>query len=322
MIRDRTIANRTRASRPRRIGALFAAALMASTGVAMAQQSADQSAPPPPPATKGADGGPQLAQPRQGPRFMADGEWGGRRGHHRGPGWRHRQGPGMMSPAKIAGALSVVETGIGIKPDQMDAWRSFTGAMIAFAEASQPPFMDRPGRDGVRMMPNADGSRAGSSPAQDDDPSASDEAGEPPMATEARPGAATPGDVKDRAFRFLDRMADRAIERGEKAKALKSAIDGLKGVLTDEQVTTARGLVRSMMMEAHQRHHGDRGRHGGWRHHGWDRGDRGDDMGRRHMGRDQMGPGDGMGWGNPRHHGMGSGPQDPDDGNDSGPDNG
>ena len=121
MIHDRPIAHRARASRSRRIGALFAAALMASTGVAMAQQSADQPAPPPPPAANGPDGGPHMAPPRHGPQFMADREWGGPGGHHRGPGWRHRPGPGMISPAKIAGALAIVETGIGIRPDQMDA---------------------------------------------------------------------------------------------------------------------------------------------------------------------------------------------------------
>ena len=133
---------------------------------------------------------------------------------------------------------------------------------------------------------------------------------------DAGPDAGKPADAKDRAFRFLDRMADRAIERGDKAEALKSAIDGLKGVLTDEQVATARGLVRSMMMEAHQRHHG---RHGGWRHHGWDRGG---ERGPHGMGPGHMGPGDDMGPGGSPHPGMGPGQGGPGEDDDFGPDNG
>ncbi|MEX6505978.1 hypothetical protein [Jiella sp. M17.18] len=225
----------------------------------------------------------------------------------------------MMAPAKIAGALSIIETGIGVRPDQMGAWRNFTGALIAFVEASQPPFMGGPGGPGapggVRMMPNANAPQPGNPPAPG--PRAN---GQPSAADNGGPAAVGQDNAKARAFRFLDRFADRAIDRGEKAKALKNAIGQLQNVLTDEQVQTARGLVRSMMMEA-------RARHGGWHHHhhGWGRGEKmgpGDGMRPDRMGPHHMGPGDDMGPAMGPHHGMGPGPQGPDDDDGFGPDNG
>ncbi|KQT82180.1 hypothetical protein [Aurantimonas sp. Leaf443] len=198
------------------------------------------------PATAFAQGAPDAPA---GPRMeRGDGpkQHGGR--HHGGP----RRGPmmmAMMSPAKVAAALATLETGIGIRSDQMDAWRAFTGAAVAFAQASGPAGGMRPGMD-RDARPASPPPAAGQTPpapggAMPDESEA--EAGAPDEA-----GGPTP-------FAMIDRMADGAIERGQKAQALKTALDQLRGALTPEQVETAQGLVRSMMHEAHQ----DRGDRGG-----------------------------------------------------------
>ncbi|MCE7027245.1 hypothetical protein [Jiella avicenniae] len=209
-------------------------------------------------------------------RFAQDFE----RGHH---GWRHgrHHGPrhGMMSPAKLAGALAALETGIGIQPDQMGTWRNFTGALVAFAEAAQPPRGRHgmgPGPRGPRGMDAGRGG-PGATPAP-----------QPPEAgagnADDAAAAGAPGDRPQQglfAFRMLDRFADRAIDAGEKAKTLKSALADLEATLTPEQVDRARGLVRAMMRDMRKEHRGGR----------WDRHDRGDRTGwRGHHRQGQRGP--------------------------------
>ncbi|MAU98862.1 MAG: hypothetical protein CMP81_23760 [Fulvimarina sp.] len=224
---------------------------------------------------------------------------------HRGPG-RHGPRGMMMSPAKLAGALAALETGVGIQPDQMATWRTFTGALIAFAESVQPP---RRGMHG--MGPGPRGMEA------DDE---ADDAADAPDVTAPQDGAAkaSPDDsalqTQDGqrglfAFRMLDRFADRAIEAGDRAETLKSAMADLERTLTPEQIDTARGLVRSMMRD--MRHEWRRGEHGprhgmGPRHGGRDghrfgdrhdgpRGPKGDEMRNQPDGQgapDAAGPGD------------------------------
>lgn len=58
-----------------------------------------------------------------------------------GPGWGHRPDVRM----KLARDLAGLETLIGIRADQLDAWRDYTSALLAVAEPPRPP------------MPPADG---------------------------------------------------------------------------------------------------------------------------------------------------------------------
>ena len=326
-----------RRTRSRALIGLSAAALMlGTTAGAMAQQ---PPAPPPPPAHAGPDGGPQ-GGPRGGPGAMPP-RWAGPMDRHDGPGdhrfWRDHQGGAgpmgphhgmhdMFSPARLAVALSAMETGIGIRPDQMDAWRSFTSALVAFAEASEPTFGGM-GPGGFRMMPNADASgpadRPGGPGMMGQDATAADQDTGPDASGDpAGPGASLPG------FRILERITDRAIARGEKAQELKQALANVESVLTPQQVQQARGLMRSMMRDMRAMHdmhdgrdgHGGPGdedagmrrghhRHPGW-HHGWDEG--------RHdgwQGRDD----DRGGWRGDDRPGPDGGPDMQDDG---GPDQG
>ena len=55
-------------------------------------------------------------------------------------------------------------------------------------------------------------------------------------------GAQSPMPVEEPLF--TERLVDQAIERGEKAKALKAAIAGLRPVLTPEQIVRLRGSER------------------------------------------------------------------------------
>ncbi|TFF24955.1 hypothetical protein E3C22_06105 [Jiella endophytica] len=231
---------------------------------------------------------------------------------HRGPGHHGggRHGPRhgmMMSPARLAGALAAIETGIGIQPDQMATWRKFTAALIDFAESMQPPM----GPHGMRphgMGPARPGGPDAAAPQPGDDnaPEATDQAG--------RPDAADQKGLF--AFRMLDRFADRAIDAGEKAKTLKSALADLETTLTPDQVKTARGLVRSMMQDMRR---GDRGP----RHHMGPGPGHGPRFGERHGGpRGPMPPQDDMG--GPSNGGPADMAPDegPDDGQDEAPQQG
>ena len=217
--------------------------------------------------------------------------------HHRGPGHRGpgRHGPRggmMMSPAKLAGALAAFETGVGIQPEQMATWRKFTGALMAFAESAQPPR----GRPGMGRGPRDMGPDEMAPDDDAADTSDSMDAGAPEEnATAQSPADAGPQAEADQkglfAFKMLDRVADRAIDAGERAKTLKSALADLETTLTPQQIDTARGLIRSMMQDLRQ--DGRRGRHG---RHG--------EMGPRH----DRGPGHG-----PRFGGRHGGPRGPMD---------
>ena len=249
-------------------GAALAAALFGTSAFA---QGMPQQAQQPAAKMQAGEGAGHKGPGHKGPmRFAQDHERGGhgwRYGRHHGP--RH----GMMSPAKIAGALAALETGIGIQPDQMGTWRRFTGSLIAFAEAAQPGPRGM-GPRGTRGM-RSDQRGPGAAPAPQADPS---ETGE------AAGGSQTAGAPDDQgpnelfAFRMLDRFADRAIDAGDRARELKSALADLESTLTPEQIDRARGLIRSMMREMREERRGDRrGREGRW-----DRHDRGDHKGPRH----------------------------------------
>lgn len=208
-----------------------------------------QPAPPPPPAAASPgqlQPGPGKPHPGHGPDRMA---WrGGDHGWHHGRHHHRRHG---MSPMKLAGKLSAMETALGIRSDQLDAWRGFTAALIAFA-TPQPRWGMHP------PMPGAGDMAAGGN-AQPPGP-----AGNNPQ-----PGAAN----GNATFGPLGFMADRAVQRGEAAKRLKDAMAKLDTVLTPDQKRQGRILVREEMRKMHRHHHGDRdGRRGdhdrGWGDHG------------------------------------------------------
>lgn len=99
----------------------------------------------------------------------------------------------------LAARLSALETYVGITSAQLDTWRAYTSSLIDFLESPEPP------RDVDREPP-------------------------PPRPEDAtRPS-------QDAAPFFAERLADAAIVRAEKAKALKQAIDALRSTLSTEQL--------------------------------------------------------------------------------------
>jgi len=174
--------------------ALALAVCLTGAGFAAAQ---DAPPPPPPPPHHGwGPGG-------EGPGGMRGMPMHGMHGMH-GHGMR-----GADRAMRLAKHLSTMETLLGIRSDQLDAWRAFTAAAIDFASPSRPKPMDD-------------------------------------------------ADKPDRgeAFAMADRMADRAIARAEKAKALKDAVAALRQKLTPEQLDR----VKAVEGEMRERF---RGRHGG-----------------------------------------------------------
>ncbi|WP_102957861.1 hypothetical protein [Mangrovicella endophytica] len=234
--------------------------------------------PPPPPAAR--DNGPADAERgpggHGGPRW-GDHRWVGKHGRDRGPGrlW------------DMAGKLAAAEVALGITDQQKDAWRGFTSAFIAFAEAG------RPGFDGTLTPPapagddaaRADDEAAAADPA-DDEASASDgqddrAADDADDLRDDERDAARSDDARTledlRGVRMLNRMIDRKLDQAEAATRLRTAVNTLSGVLTPEQVAIADRLLKELRPHRGWRHGGPRGGWHGW-HHGRDRGNwRGDD---------------------------------------------
>jgi hypothetical protein len=77
-----------------------------------------------------------------------------------------------------------------------------------------------------------------------------------------RPEMKPDGAADREAFDLADRMADAAIARGEKAKALKEAVAALRQKLTPEQIERVK-TVQAEMRGRFMRHHGPKPGHDG-----------------------------------------------------------
>lgn len=76
------------------------------------------------------------------------------------PERHHQERPPLDTALAIARRLSVAETYIGIKSTQMDAWRSYTTALLAFVKAGTPTWPTKPGNDD-RAAPAGEASLCG-----------------------------------------------------------------------------------------------------------------------------------------------------------------
>jgi hypothetical protein len=229
-----------------------AAGVVAVTLPARAQTDTAPPSPPPPP-----------PGPKEGPKAEHHGDrMGGdmnrdRAGDHHG--WREcrsADGHHRNHAMRLAKQLAGVETAIGIRSDQLDAWRRFTSLLVAFASPQWPDM----------AMTGPDDEDADGDPAMAPDAATSDEdTGDDDAAMAPAPSGDTTGtkpDTGSSSFGPLGFMVDRAIERGDKAKELKDAMAKLDAVLTPEQKQAAR-----MLMRHHRRGmsgHGHWGDHGSW----------------------------------------------------------
>jgi len=121
---------------------------------------------------------------------------------------------------RLAASLAAAETYVGITSAQLDAWRAYSVALIDLVEPPKPdhgagePRGERP--DGARGErpdgpPTADGSQPSDGPL------------------------------------LAEHLADQAIERGEKANSLKTALAALRGVLAPEQIMKLRASERFLL---------------------------------------------------------------------------
>ncbi|KQW60538.1 MULTISPECIES: Spy/CpxP family protein refolding chaperone [Ensifer] len=125
-------------------------------------------------------------------------------GPRRFEGRAGRQMPGLDVPpeAALAACLAILETRIGIRAEQLNAWRDFTSALQALLSPPGPRHFD-PRESRPEAMPG----------------------GPPQLASDAAKGP----------FAREEALADDFVKRAEAAQKLKLAISALRTTLTPEQ---------------------------------------------------------------------------------------
>ncbi len=135
------------------------------------------------------------------------------------PGGPDRQFADLFLASKLSGA----EIYIGITPEQLGAWRTYTTALLDLVGTKPPE------KDGRPPAPK---------PAPNSAPAAMS-----PAAPPAGPGKK--GD--ERQTIFGEKFADRLIEKAESANALKAAVEALKTTLTPDQLQKLAELEGAFM---------------------------------------------------------------------------
>lgn len=151
---------------------------------------------------------------------------------------RHHADHRSFGSKRLARKLAAMETEIGIRSNQLDAWRDFTNALLAMAAAP--------------MMPEPSQSVGGPEDESEEGADAQDkpETGEPQAQ-----GSDDKAEDKAEPFARAQRVAEAAVERGKAAEKLLSAIDGLKSALTPEQLAKVETLEGRGHHGPHRYHH-------------------------------------------------------------------
>jgi hypothetical protein len=129
------------------------------------------------------------------------------------PGFPHGPNPALM----VAGKLSALETLIGIRSAQLDAWRDYTNALTDFLAFPKHQPAGEPAADDA-------------------------------AASEADHKTDGPSEL------FGERMADRVLDRADKAKVLKEKALALRQVLTADQLAKLEDAEQSLVPHPHPFH--------------------------------------------------------------------